>query len=157
MTKHIGRIILRIGSPLALLAVLVVVTTGNASAAEVHVNINIGAPPPLIVRAAPTMLYLPEPAVYVAVGIPYDLFYISGRYYYARGNDWFWGPGYGGPWTPVARRTLPPGLRKFKVERLRDYRDHEYRAYRVDQRGGRHFVADYGPKGKGHGKGHGRR
>jgi hypothetical protein len=111
-----------------------------ARAAEVHVNVNIGgpppvyvysAPPPVYVYPAPRLVYLAEPAVYVAVGIPYDIFFVGGRYYYYRGNDWYWGPGYGGPWRSVAYRSLPPGLRKFRVERLRDYRDREYRAYRV--------------------------
>jgi len=163
MKKQIGQIVLRTGSQLLLLALLVDITGTTARAAEFHVNINIGTPPPLIVRAAPTMVYLPQPALYVAVGIPYDLFFVGGRYYYVRGNDWFWGPGYGGPWTSVTYRSLPPGLRKFKVQRLREFREHEYRSYRThpaDRRGdrrGSHFVADYGPKGKGHGNGRGRR
>ena len=62
---------------------------------QVHVNVNIGAPPPVIVQAAPTMVFLAEPGVYAAVGVPYDIFFFSGRYYYARGNDWFLGAGYG--------------------------------------------------------------
>ena len=138
----------------------------RAHAAEVHINVNIGAPPPIIVHSAPTMVYLPEPAVYVAVGIPHDLYFISGRYYYSRGNDWYWAPGYGGPWRSVVYKSLPPGLRKFKTARLHEFRDREYRVYRVsarDYRGDyrrnddRYFEADYrnSGKGRGNGRGHG--
>ena len=64
------------------------------------------------------MVYLPEPSAYVAVGIPYDLYFVGGRYYYLRGSNWFWAPGYGGPWNYVAYSSVPPGLRKFKPARL---------------------------------------
>src|SRR5438046_2079283 len=69
--------------------------------AQVSVNINIGAPPPVIVHSRPTMIYLSEPAAYVAVGIPYDIYFVGGRYYYLHGNNWFWGNGYDGPWVVV--------------------------------------------------------
>src|SRR5215471_20777522 len=85
---------------------------------QVHVNVNIGPPAPVIVEAPPQMLYLRDPGVYVAVGIPYDVYFIGGRYYYLHGDHWFWGPGYRGPWTYVEYRTLPPGLRRDKVVRL---------------------------------------
>ena len=115
--------------------------------AQVHVNINIGPPPPVIVQAPPPMLFLPEPAIYVAAGTPYDMFFIDGRYYYFYGDNWFWGLGYGGPWTYVTYRTLTPGLRKFKVRQLREYREREYRVYRVagPNFNGRHFYAAAGP------------
>jgi hypothetical protein len=135
---------------------------GTARAAEVHVNVNIGAPPPIIVRSAPTMVYLPEPAVYVAVGIPYDLYFVGGRYYYFRGDNWYWAPGYGGPWNYVVYSSLPPGLRKFRTVRLHEFRDREYRVYRYsgdyrDRYGDRYFVADYDHSGKSHGNGRGRK
>ena len=124
--------------------------------AEVNVNINIGAPPPVIVRAPPTMLFLPDPGVYVAVGVPYDIYFISGRYYYLQGDNWFWATGYGGPWVYVVHTSLPPGLRKFKVKQLRDYRDREYRVYQVQGPGfkGKQFRADQG-NGNGNGNGQG--
>src|SRR5262245_28463388 len=99
--------------------------------AQVHVNVNIGPPAPVIVQAPPQMLFLQDPGVYVAVGIPYDVFFIGGRYYYLHGDHWFWGPGYAGPWTYVEYRTLPPGLRKYKVVKLREYREREYKVYTV--------------------------
>jgi hypothetical protein len=121
-----------------------------AASTQVNVNINIGTPPPVVVRSAPTMVYLPEPAAYVAVGVPYDIFFISGRYYYLHGDNWFWAGGYGGPWTYVSYKSLPPGLQKYRVERLREYREREYRTYQVQgpRFKGKHFEADE------HGKGH---
>jgi len=132
--------------------------------AQVNVNVNIGPPAPVIVQAPPEMLFLTDPGVYVAVGIPYDVYFISGRYYYFHSNHWFWGPGYRGPWTYVEYRTLPPGLRKYKVVKLREYREREYHVYRVQgqQFAGKHFYAgandgdrddDDHDHGKGHGKG----
>jgi len=111
--------------------------------AQVNVTVNIGPPAPVIVEAPPHMLFLQDPGVYAAVGIPYDVFFIGGRYYYLHGNNWFWGPGYGGPWTYVQYRTLPPGLRKYKVVRLREYREREYTVYRVQGQkfSGQHFYA----------------
>ena len=118
-----------------------------AAHAQVHVNVNIGSPPPVVVVAPPPMLFLPEPGIYVAAGTPYDIFFISGRYYYFYGDNWFWGSGYGGPWTYVTYRAVPPGLRKYKVKQLRAYREREYRVYRVEGRNfnGKHFYANAGP------------
>jgi hypothetical protein len=92
------------------------------------------------------MVYLPEPAMYVAVGVPYDIYFISGRYYYLHGNNWFWAPGYDGPWVYVVHSHLPPGLQKHKVVKLREYRDREYRVYQVQGPAfkGKHFDADPG-------------
>ena len=133
-------------------------------AAEVHVNVNIGAPPPIIVQSPPPMLFLPEPAVYVAVGLPYDIYFLGGRYYYFHGDNWFWAPGYGGPWVHVVHSSLPPGLQRYKVVKLHEYRDREYKVYKVQGPGyrGKYFVAergendqgDHGSKGKGRGRGH---
>ena len=154
--RKLMRIGTRAGCGLLLFAAVVGALPREARAAQVHVSINIGAPPPVIVRHPPTMVYLPEPRLYSAVGIPYDVFFVDGRYFYFRNNNWFWAPGYGGPWTYVEYRALPSGLRKVKVERLREFRDREYRVYRSNERSfsGKHFVADYGPQGKGRGRGH---
>jgi len=129
---------------------------------QVHVNINIGPPAPVVVEAPPHMLFLDDPGVYVAVGIPYDVFFFGGQYYYLHGNNWFWGSGYRGPWTYVEYRSLPPGLRKYQVARLREYREREYRSYKVqgEKFKGKHFYAkaaeeDRDDDDQGHGRGHG--
>ena len=123
--------------------------------AQFSVNVHIGEPPPVVVYSPPTMVLLPETQTYVAVGVPYDIFFIGGRYYYFHEDHWFLGPGYGGPWTYVEYRTLPPGLRKFKVREMREFREREYRVYKVKgNKGATVFVAeDKGHPGKGHGRG----
>lgn len=122
---------------------------------QVNVNVNIGAPPPVIVHAAPTMVYLAEPGIYAAVGVPYDIFFFSGRYYYLRGNNWYWAGGYGGPWTYVEYRALPPGFQKYKVERLKDYREKEYVVYQHagPKYKGQHFEAEEHEHGNSNGNG----
>jgi len=118
--------------------------------AEVNINVNIGAPPPVVVVERPTMLYLPEPGLYVAVGVPYDIFFMSGRYYYFHGNNWFYASGYGGPWVHVVHKGLPPGLQRYKVVQLHDFREREYRVYKVQGPNfkGKRFDADPGPNGR---------
>jgi hypothetical protein len=112
--------------------------------AQVSVNVHIGEPPPVVVYSPPTMVLLPEPQMYVAVGVPYDIFFVGGHYYYLHGDRWFWGPGYGGPWTFVGYESLPPGLRRYKVQKLHEFRDREYKVYQVQGRNfrGGYFVAE---------------
>jgi hypothetical protein len=144
-----------------------------SASTQVNVNINIGAPPPVVVRTRPTMVYLAEPAAYVAVGIPYDIYFVSGHYYYLHGNDWFWAQGYSGPWVYVSYNSLPPGLRKYRVERLHEFREREAKAYSGQGQAfkGKYFVAeehkadykshgddhdhDNGNQGRGNGNGNG--
>jgi hypothetical protein len=107
------------------------------------------------------MVLMPEPQMYVAVGVPYDIFFVSGHYYYFNGGHWFWGPGYGGPWTFVAIERLPPGLRRYKVAQLREFREREYKVYKVQgpKFRGTYFVAekhDDDDQGEHHGRGHGK-
>jgi hypothetical protein len=118
------------------IALLMATLAAQAQAAEVRVNVNIGAPPPIVLHQAPRTVYLAEPAVYAVVDTPYDLYLVGGRYYYSYRDNWFWSPRYSGPWTPVVYRSLPPGLQKFKVTKLREFR------YRDDH-------------GKSHGRGRG--
>jgi hypothetical protein len=103
------------------------------------------------------MILMPEPQMYVAVGVPYDIYFVDGRYYYLHGGHWFWGPGYGGPWTYVVVEKLPPGLRKYKVKQLYEIRDREYKVYKVKGPAqGRYFVAEDGNgPGRGNGNGNG--
>ena len=122
---------------------------------QVNVNVQIGTPPPVVVYSPPTMILMPEPQMYVAVGVPYDIYFVSGRYYYLHGGHWFWGPGYGGPWTYVEVQRLPPGLRKYKVTQLHAYREREYRVYKAEgpKFRGTYFVAEEKEHGKGNSQG----
>ena len=110
--------------------------------AGVNVNINIDAPVPVRVVAPPPPVVIEEPpeflmpgplGFYVAVGVPYDLFYISNSYYLCRNNTWYYAPHYRGPWKVVRYKALPPGLRKHRFEKIREIREVEYRHYRKDR------------------------
>ena len=130
--------------------------SATVARAQVSVNVHIGEPPPVVVYSPPTMVLLPEPQMYVAVGVPYDIFFVGNRYYYLHDGRWFWGPGYNGPWTFVALESLPPGLRKFKIKRLHEFREREYKVYQVQGRNfrGSYFVAEErGNPGRGSGRG----
>src|SRR6516162_2842396 len=46
--------------------------------AQFSIDVHIGEPPPVVVAAPPTMVLMPEPQMYVAVGVPYDIYFASG-------------------------------------------------------------------------------
>ena len=142
---------------LGLMLLVVFLSPPSPAHAQVNINVQIGEPPPVVVYSPPTMVLLPEPQTYVAVGVPYDIYFVSGRYYYLHGDDWFWGLGYSGPWTYVTFERLPPGLRKFKVKRLHEFREREYRVYKTKgpKFRGTYFVAEE-KEHPGHGKSKGK-
>ena len=124
----------------------------EARAADVRISVNIGGPP-VVLHAPPRLVYLPEPALYVAVGIPYDVYFVGGRYYNFQRGRWYYAPRYGGPWAIAGPSLLPPGLRHYDAVRLRTYRDREYdRIYR-NQGQVRYYDTAAGP-GRGKGRGH---
>jgi hypothetical protein len=125
-------------------------------AANVDVNINLGEPPRQVIVREPVyqppveyiqvqddvqFIYPGPLGFYVAVGLPYDLFYVQNSYYLFRDGRWSRASRSQGPWVYVDRRALPPGLRKHRIERIRHYRDQEYAVYRRDQEHyrGKHF------------------
>lgn len=67
-------------------AVLLFQTASAALAADVSFSINVGGPP-IVISQPPDFLYPPELGFGVAVGVPYDMFYLSGGYYIYRGAD----------------------------------------------------------------------
>ncbi len=143
-----------------IVAALVAIPLVQAAEAEVRVNVNVGVPvlpvpvapvavpvpaaPSIVLSAPPEFILPPALGVYVAVGIPYDMYYSGDTYYVYRDDRWYRGPHYNGPWRSVDRRYLPPGLRKHKYERVRYLRDEEYRSYRDDHDHyrGKHFRPD---------------
>jgi hypothetical protein len=142
-------------------------SAAGAGNVGVDVNLHLGNQPrevivPVQAAPPPTQVVVREPAppavvtieddvdfvyparlgFYVAVGVPYDLFYVRNSYYLFRDGRWFCAPGSHGPWVATRYRELPPGLRKHNIERIRDYRIAEYDVYRRDRERyrGRHFV-----------------
>lgn len=101
--------------------------------AEVNINLNVGVqaavPLEIYLEEPPEFIYPRELGFYVAVGVPYDIYLVGSRYYLYQDGYWYQGSYYNGPWRQVERRHLPPGLRKHKHNRIRHYRDVEYRRY----------------------------
>lgn len=146
---------------LILVLLLLVATTATA---EVNVNINVNADIPVKVAPvrplpgnAPPAVYAPsfviqappdflEPAdlgFYVAIGVPYDLYYVGNTYYIFHNKVWYHSRSYNGPWDFVDYGQLPENLNQYRdnVERVRVIRDRDYKEYNRDQTRyrGRHF------------------
>ena len=103
------------------------------------------APPLTYYEAAPNFIYPGELGFGVAVGVPYDLYYISDSqylaYYLYKDRVWYIGTSYLGPWTVINYRSLPPQLRKYKVAKIRTFRDRDYLRFH-EKKGdykGKHF------------------
>jgi hypothetical protein len=115
-------------------AAAAVVLFQGASAAwadGVSFSINVGGPP-IVISQPPDFLYPPELGFGVAVGVPYDMFYLGGVYYINRGGGWYRTSSYGGEWIKVRPRELPPEFRRYKMGRIHQFRDREYRMYARD-------------------------
>lgn len=154
---------------LALVPAVLVLGASVASAGNVGLDVNLhlsnqprqvvipapAAPPPaqvIVVEPAPAtvvtidddvdFVYPAQLGFYVAVGVPYDLFYVRGNYYLFRDGRWYRAPGSHGPWVAARYRELPRGLRRYDIERIRAYRSTEYDIYRHDRDHyrGRHFM-----------------
>ena len=128
-------------------AVVLFQTASMAQAANISFNINVGGPP-IVISQPPDFLYPPELGFGVAVGVPYDLFYMSGVYYIYRGGGWYRTSSYGGNWIKMRNRELPPELRRYKIAKIHEFRDREYRGYAKDRV---HYRGKYfRPGGEGH-------
>ena len=127
-------------------AVVLFQAASMAQAADIGFSINVGGPP-VVISQPPDFLYPPELGFGVAVGVPYDMFYLGGVYYVYRGGGWYRTPAYGGGWIRVRPRELPPRLRRYDIGRIHSFRDREYRVYSRDRGhyGGQHFR----PEGRG--------
>lgn len=135
---------------------------GSDVGVDLHLRLGDPAPPPVVIVQPPLFLYPPGLGFYVAVGVPYDCFFLDGRYYILKGGHWYASHHWGGPWYIVKHSHLPPGLVKHKHSRIVELRNAEYRAYKANKAsyGGNvfHPVKAGGEgagqgKGKGHGKG----
>lgn len=125
----------------------------------VDVNIHLGNQPrPVVVVPPPAVVVAPPPAVvtqtpyydddveeevefvypeplgfYVAVGVPYDLFFYNNSYYMFRDGRWLRSYSSRGRWIPVSYRQLPPPMRRHRIDRIREYRTREYVVYQRDR------------------------
>lgn len=100
-----------------------------------HEPVYVPAPPPVVIVEPPQFVLSPSLGFYVAMGIPYDLFYVGNRYYLSRDGAWYGGASYRGPWTTVQYRSLPRELRRYPVVTIRHQRDRDYRHWCNDDHG----------------------
>lgn len=117
---------------ITVIAAAVLIQSASLAQAQISFNINVGGPP-VVIAQPPEFLYPPELGFGVAVGVPYDLYYLSGIYYIYRGGGWYRTTRYGGDWIRMRPRELPYELRRYRVARIHEYRDREYRVYTRDR------------------------
>jgi hypothetical protein len=91
---------------------------------------------PVVVAAAPRMIFVSEFGVSFAPDLDVELYEVGGVWYSFNSGGWYRGRGYDGPWVVVDRGHLPGHLVKIKPGQVRRY-------YKEHGEG----------KGKGHGKG----
>ena len=85
---------------LAVLAITGFVMTAALVHAGTNVNVNMGI-------LAPEMVVIPQSNVYFAPGVSVDLFFYDNRWWNRRGDRWYRGSGYNGPWVAVGPRYVP--------------------------------------------------
>ena len=102
---------------------------------------------PITLTRAPEFLFPPELGFGVAVGVPYDLFYLSDSYYLLKTGTWYRAASYRGPWKLQGLSRVPPLLRKHKIAKVREIRNREYTEFWKDRAGyqGRYFRPEDGP------------
>ena len=157
---------------LLLLCTMTLLGGPTAWSSDVSIQIQLGAPAPAPyeVSQPPLFLYPPDLGYYVAVGVPFGLFYVDNYYYSIRRGVWYVSPHYNGPWYHVRSGHLPPRLVRYRYRDVIHRRDAEYRHYMKDRdhyRGRQYHPGernwkeergnDHGrEKGRDHGHGHGR-
>lgn len=128
-------------------AVVLFQAASMAQAADISFRINVGGPS-VVIAQPPTFLYPPELGFGVAVGVPYNMYYVSGVYYVYRGGGWYKTSSYGGDLRKIRHRELPREIRRHKIANIQQYRDREYRGY---LRGNDHYKGKYSrPHGRGY-------
>jgi hypothetical protein len=143
-------------------SMLLPVTQSYASHVNFNVGVNIGVPvapvyaaPPVAIAAPPDFVAPPELGFYVAVGVPYNLFFYDNSYWLCRNGAWYSAPYYNGPWVSTGFNRVPYGLRRYPMNRIHYFRDNYYGRYHGH--GGpeyRHFRPGMHEMGReGHGRG----
>jgi|SRR5579871_207102 len=147
----------------ALALTLGVAPAAVVRAADVHVGIEIGVPPPPVVAlpAAPQFTVVPEqPPVAYAPGVTFNLFSYGGQYFTFHDGAWFWARTYGEPWVYVPRERVPAPVLGIPVRYYRIPPGQLKKRYRRGEGHGRdhwdhHHRDDEEEHGPGHGHGHG--
>jgi hypothetical protein len=86
----------------------------------------------VVTEQAPEFVQPPELGFYVAVGVPYDLFFYNNSYWICRGNIWYNSAYYNGPWNQIYYTNIPYVFNRLPFERIHHYRDSYYGRYQRD-------------------------
>lgn len=81
--------------------------SGQASAANVDVGVNIALPPLFRIAAPPQVVVVPGTYVYAVPDINVDIFFFRGAWYRPHKDHWFKASSYNGPWRFVEPRRMP--------------------------------------------------
>jgi hypothetical protein len=144
-----------------LISLLCLGSMTSGAQAQVNLDIHIGnasppppapvvvEPPPVVLQAPPHMIYDEGLRIYIAVGIPYDIFFHNNSYFYHVNGVWYRSPYYRGPWSRTEIRRIPRGLREHRIEELRGSRERAWKEYRGNEGRyrGKHFQAEE-PRGR---------
>lgn len=150
----------RILTALAVLALTGLVAPAASVHAGANVNVNVGipvpvvvAPQPVVVEQPPEMVVIPSSNVYFAPSVSVDLFFYDNRWWTRRGDRWYRGNGYNGPWKSVGRRYVPAPVYRVPA----NYRSAYAHERRIPYGHWKKAHGEYGGKHKGdkHGKKHG--
>src|SRR5574341_1872058 len=82
-----------------------------AARTDVHIGINLGAPPQLVV--------VPGTPVYYAPALPHNYFFYGGQFYVFHNGGWFFGPTFNGPWGFIDVRYVPRPILAVPVQYYR--------------------------------------
>jgi len=90
--------------------------------------------PALVIEEPPVLVEPPNLGFYLAIGVPYEMFYLAKRYYLLADEVWYRSRHYNGPWQEVSFKRLPAPLRKYKMERIRQIREEQYQFFEEEGR-----------------------
>jgi len=85
--------------------------------------------PEVFLAAPPLFLQPQEQQYFVAVEIPYDLFYLGGTFFLSVRGTWFTSDFFEGPWERLEKQRLPVVFRESKIQSLREIREQTTTAY----------------------------
>jgi len=115
---------------------------------ETPIRPPLRAEQPITLTDAPEFLFPPQLGFGVAVGVPYDMFYLSDGYYFLKGGTWYRSRSYQGPWQVQGFSRVPAELRKYDLRTIHALRNSEFADFwkNRDHYRGRYFRPDGEPK-----------
>ena len=114
-----------------ILALFLITSITQAGNERIGINVNIGyRAPRVVINEPPVFIFSPPLGFFVAVGVPYDLFYCNNFYYLCRDHLWYGAPNYFGPWGIIDFDFLPGEIRRHHFESILRVRDDEFRRFR---------------------------